>query len=74
MATSRASSGPPQLLVVPVSGGHARAVTSSPTVGYFEPSFSGPDALLFVRVEAERREVARIKVDGTGGESLGVTG
>jgi hypothetical protein len=74
VATSRVPSGPPQLIVVPVGGGNIRALTNSAKVGYFEPSFSGPDSLLFVRAEGDRREVGRIRVDGTGTESLGVTG
>jgi len=73
VATSRVPSGLPQLIVVPASGGKSRAVTSSTTAGYFEPSFSGPDTLLFVRAEGERREVGRMKIDGTAAESLGVT-
>ena len=74
VATSRVPSGPPQLVLIPTSRGKARAVTSSATAGYFEPSFSGPDTLLFVRHEGDRREVGRMKIDGTGAESLGVTG
>ncbi len=61
VATSRVPSGLPQLIVVPTSGGKSRAVTSSTTAGYFDPSFSGSDALLYVRAEGERREVGRMK-------------
>ena len=74
VATSRVPSGLPQLIVVPASGGKSLAITSSTTAGYFDPSFLGSDALLFVRAEGERREVGRMKLDGTGVEPLGVTG
>ena len=74
VATSRVPSGPPQLVVVPVNGGNVRPVTKSSSAGYFDPSFSGLDTLLFVRAEGEKREIGRVKIDGTGAESLGVTG
>jgi serine/threonine protein kinase len=74
VATSRVPSGLPQLVLVPVGGGNVRALTSSSTVGYFDPSFSGPDSLLFVRAEQEKREIGRVRIDGTGAETLGVTG
>jgi tRNA A-37 threonylcarbamoyl transferase component Bud32 len=74
VATSRIPSGPPQLILVPAAGGKTRALTSSSTQAYSDPSFAGPDALLFVRSEGERREVCRIKIDGTEAEALGVTG
>jgi len=74
VATSRISSGLPQLILAPAGGGRARTVTSSSTAGYFDPSFLGPDTLLFVQAEGQRREVGRMKIDGTGAEALGVTG
>ncbi len=74
VGTSRIPSGPPQLVLVPTGGGKARNVTGDPAAGYFEPSFAGVDSLLFVRAEGERREVGRMKTDGTAAESLGVKG
>ncbi len=74
VATSRIRSGLPQLILLPVSGGKARSLTSSATAGYFDPSFLGADQLLFVRAEGGLREVGRMKIDGTGAEALGVTG
>lgn len=72
--TSRLVKGPPQLALVPAAGGKVRALTSSSSVAYSEPSFAGGDMLLFIRSESDRREVWRMKVDGTGAEPLGVTG
>jgi eukaryotic-like serine/threonine-protein kinase len=72
--TSRPVTGPPQLALVPAGGGKALALTSSPTAAYSKPSFAGNDMLLFIRSEGERREVWRMKVDGTRAEALGVTG
>jgi hypothetical protein len=64
----------PQLILLPVGGGTASSLTSSATAGYFDPSFLGADQLLFVRAEGGRREIGRMKIDGTGAEALGVTG
>jgi hypothetical protein len=74
VAMSRLPSGPQQLVLVPVTGGKIRAVTSSPTASYGEPSFAGAEQLLCVRSESGRREVWRMKIDGTGAERLEVTG
>ena len=73
VGTSRVPSGLPQLVVVPVGGGTARTVTSSADTGYFEPSFLGSESLLFVRAERGRREVARMRMDGSGAEALGIS-
>jgi eukaryotic-like serine/threonine-protein kinase len=74
VATSRIPSGPPQLILVPAAGGKTRTLTSSSTAAHAEPSFAGPNSILFVRSEGERREIWRMKTDGTAAVALGVTG
>ena len=74
VATSRIPSGPPQLMLVPSGGGKTRMLTSSSSQSYSDPSFAGSDALLFIRSEGNRREVGRMKIDGTQEEGLGMSG
>ena len=74
VGTSRVVSGPTQLILVPASGGEARILTSSARAAHTEPSFLDSDWIVFNRAEGERREVWRMKVDGTGAEPLGISG
>ena len=74
VGTSRVVSGPTQLILVPAAGGEARVLTSSARAAHSSPSFLGSDWLVFNRAEGEKAEVWRIKTDGTGAESLGISG
>ena len=74
VAASRIAAGPSQLILVPATGGKVRALTSSATASFAQPSFAGPDTILFLRSEKERRDVWRMRTDGTEAEALGVEG
>jgi serine/threonine protein kinase len=73
VGTSRVVSGTPQLILVPAGGGEARTLTSSARAAHTEPSFLGADWIVFNRAEGEKREVWRIKTDGTGAAPLGIS-
>jgi eukaryotic-like serine/threonine-protein kinase len=74
VGTTRLPTGPPQLILVPSAGGKTRILTSSAAVAHSDPSFAGGDTILFNRSNGQRREVWRMRIDGTRAESLGVTG
>jgi Tol biopolymer transport system component len=74
IGTSRIPSGPTRLVLVPAAGGKAVTIESPDAGSASEPSFAGIDQLLFVRSFGEKREVWRVKTDGSGAESLGATG
>jgi serine/threonine protein kinase/Tol biopolymer transport system component len=74
VATSRLTYGPPHLILVPASGGTDRSLPGSPPAVDSEPSFAGRDTLLFIRSQRGRRDVWRMKIDGTGAQALGVAG
>jgi serine/threonine protein kinase len=73
VGTSRVVSGPSQLILVPAAGGKARTLTNSARAAHTEPSFLGSDWIVFNRAEGQKREVWRMKIDGTGAEALGIS-
>ena len=59
-----------QIVLFPVEAGERRVVTRPPAQHGF-PVFAGPSTLLFVRREANSREIWRAELDGSGARSLG---
>jgi eukaryotic-like serine/threonine-protein kinase len=70
VATTRPLTGPSQLVLIPVAAGNPRQLTSS-DADHSQPSFAGPDLLLFVRSRGGDREVWTMKTDGGGARPLG---
>jgi hypothetical protein len=73
VATTRPPSGPPQLILIPVSAGVPRQLTFS-EASHSWPSFAGPNTVLFIRSQGVASEVWRMETDGSGARSLGASG
>jgi eukaryotic-like serine/threonine-protein kinase len=74
VAASRIAAGPPQLILVPATGGKVRTLTSSTTASFAQPSFAGPDTILFLRSEKARWDVWRMRRDGREAAAMGIEG
>jgi Tol biopolymer transport system component len=64
------ASGLNQLALFPVETGRGRVI-STPGLEASDPSFAGPDTILFVGVRPGERKVWRIQPDGTGARPVG---
>ena len=62
IAMTRQLSGPPQLLLIPVGPGATRQLTSD-NAAYTEPSFAGPETILFGRSQAGTSEIWSMALD-----------
>jgi hypothetical protein len=67
---AQSATGPSQLALFPVESGKGQLLPT-PGVEAADPSFVGPDTILFVGVKGGKRQVWRIQVDGTGARPLG---
>jgi hypothetical protein len=67
----RRTAGRTYFLLIPVGAGTTRSL-APPDPDSDSPSFSGPDALLFIRPVGGRKQVWRMQLDGSGARSLGL--
>ncbi len=70
VALTQPSSGPQQVILIPVGAGRTRQLTFSSTT-HAAPSFAGPDTLLFITSEGHARQVWKMTADGSGARPLG---